>query len=674
MRIACTIAVLLALPLASLAAEEDPAEVPVQKVVLYSSGVGYFQHEGTVQGDASMKLSFKPDQLNDVLKSMVLQDLDGGTVTTVNYASRAPLTRALKSFAVNLAGNPDMGNLLRQLRGAPVTVTAPDRIAGKVLSVQQRQKKVVAGGATTLITETVLNLFADGQFKTIPVETIHNIKIDDPKLAKELAKALELIAGANNQQRKGLEINFTGKGKRRVRVGYVIEAPVWKVSYRLDMRDEGNPLLQGWAIAENTSDADWDKVELSLISGRPISFIMDLYTPLYVPRPVVRPELYASLRPQKYEENLLGQAKAAGDRRRGLQRAEEVALADSAAPREAQASQGKALKMDMSGARSVASAQEAGEMFQYTIKTPVTLERRRSAMLPIVNDAVKAEALSIYNAKVHAKHPLRGARLTNSTDLKLKAGPVTVYQEGAYAGDARLPNLAAGEENLLSYAMDLDVTVDSAQSSTSQITRVKVNKGVVYVTRLYSYSHTYTLKNNAGKDRTVLLEHPRRNGRTLISPEKPDEKTSSHYRFEVKIPAKDTGKLTVKEEQVTHQSIGLMDTNIDSLLWILRSGEIDRDVKEDVRKAIELRRKVRDIEDELKRLRKRLEEITSGQDRIRRNISSVGRDSSLGQRYIKKLADQEDEIEKIETKIKDARRRLNEAKSNLSEYLKDLSA
>ena len=65
-------------------------------------------------------------------------------------------------------------------------------------------------------------------------------------------------------------MHFAGEGKRKVQVGYVVEAPIWKTSYRLVLSDTEAPFLQGWALVENTTDEDWQGVRLSLISGRPI--------------------------------------------------------------------------------------------------------------------------------------------------------------------------------------------------------------------------------------------------------------------------------------------------------------------------------------------------------------------------------------------------------------------
>src|SRR5208283_3812985 len=109
-----------------------------------------------------------------------------------------------------------------------------------------------------------------------------------------------------------VSLAFSGEGKREVRVGYVVENPIWKTSYRLVLNEKGKPFLQGWAVVENTQDEDWNNVRMALVSGRPISFQMDLYEPLYVKRPIVEPELFASLRPPAYNGALTEAAAAPG--------------------------------------------------------------------------------------------------------------------------------------------------------------------------------------------------------------------------------------------------------------------------------------------------------------------------------------------------------------------------
>ena len=175
--------------------------------------------------------------------------------------------------------------------------------------METRKKQV---GENTFIDVDILNLLTDAGLRAVPMDTISTLKLTNEKLDAELRKALALLASAHATDKKSVELSFIGKGERRVQVGYIQEAPVWKTTYRLvlgDDKSDDKPLLQGWAIVENTSEEDWNNVNLSLVSGRPISFVMDLYQPLYVPRPEVQLDLFASLRPQTYGQDLEGKEK-----------------------------------------------------------------------------------------------------------------------------------------------------------------------------------------------------------------------------------------------------------------------------------------------------------------------------------------------------------------------------
>ena len=222
--VALTLLVTLAAPLAA----DQKADIPVSRVVLYSSGVAYFEHVGQVEGDATLALRFKTDQINDVLKSMVFADADGGTVSSVDYTSNDPVERALRSFGIDLSGRLGSPDLLKQLRGAQVVVTAPEEVIGSVLNVQARQ--VVRGDPPVTLTEHFLTLVTASGIRTLPMDSIERLELSDGVLKDELEKALALLVESRDTERKALDIHFTGNGKRRVRVGYLVEAPVWKTS------------------------------------------------------------------------------------------------------------------------------------------------------------------------------------------------------------------------------------------------------------------------------------------------------------------------------------------------------------------------------------------------------------------------------------------------------------
>ena len=277
----------LSSPVASQAPDQQgTATVPLKRVVLFSSGVGYFEHDGKVTGNAKVDLKFKVKDINDLLKSMVVQDFDGGHVSTVGYGSNDPLDKRLASFAMNLNGNPTLAQLLEQIRGEEVETDAPNKIVGKIVSIETRKTEI---GKDHFIDQTVMNVASDGGLRSVILESAGAIRLLNPKLDAELHKALGVLATAHETDKKTVSLDFRGEGQRNVRVGYIEETPIWKTSYRLVLSDEKKPFLQGWAIVENPSEEDWNDVRLSLVSGRPISFTMDLYQPTYIPRPAGPP-------------------------------------------------------------------------------------------------------------------------------------------------------------------------------------------------------------------------------------------------------------------------------------------------------------------------------------------------------------------------------------------------
>src|SRR5215212_895205 len=278
------------------------SKLPIKRVVIFSSGVGYFQHQGKVDGNASVDLKFRVNNINDLLKSMVLEDRGGGQISTVTYGSRDPITKTLQTFSIDLTKSPTLGQLLSQIRGEQIEIDAPNKVVGTIIGVEQRKEPA---GEKQVVEVDYLNLLTDEGLRRISLDSVGRIKLSNPQLDSELRQALKVLAAGHATDKKTVTMKFLGQGEREVRVGYIQEAPVWKTSYRLVLDEKEKPFLQGWAIVENTTDTDWKDVRLSLVSGRPISFVMDLYSPLYATRPTIVPELFASLRPQIYEQNLI---------------------------------------------------------------------------------------------------------------------------------------------------------------------------------------------------------------------------------------------------------------------------------------------------------------------------------------------------------------------------------
>ena len=681
-------AIVCLLPCGAWAAE--PA-LPLEKVVLFTSGVGFFQHTGKVDGDARVEMSFKSDHINDLLKSMVLEDLGGGTVSAVSYASRDPITKTLETFAVNLTDNPSMGTILGRLRGERIEVEAAAPASGTIVGVEKRT--VPAGENKTVEKEFVTILTKDG-LRTLPLDTVTRIKLLDERLQGELEKALAVLALGHDTERKSVTLDFAGKGARNVRVGYVQESPVWKTSYRVvlgDGKEKEKALLQGWAIVENTTEQDWTDVRMALVSGRPISFVMDLYQPLYVPRPVVRQELYASVGPQVYGQDMVNADReflAAAEKRENRKSAERKRAAGPgmegrAAPAMAAAPQmameaGEQLDAQMrfgaASIQSVAQGEALGEFFRYEIAKPVSIGRQRSAMLPIVGEEVEAEKVSIYDDRVMAKHPLAGLRLVNSTKLNLMQGPLTIYSGGAYAGDARIEDMAPGSERLLSYAVDLDVeVVPRMEPQPETLVSVKIVKGTLVATRKLTRRKTFEVKNSGAEAVKLLIEHPLEQPWKLVGPEKPAETTRDRYRFAVTAEPGKPAKLEVVEEQVVVQQVALTNLDDGAIHFYSSTQATSPAMKEALADVVKRKREIERIVQERAQREQEVAVVGQEQERIRQNMQQLDRAGDLYTRYVQKFAQQEDRVETLRKEIAQRQAQEQQARRELDERLVSLT-
>ncbi len=571
---------------------QDPARpagkangsLPIRQVVLFNSGVGYFQREGDVTGNAQVDLSFPTSDINDLLKSLTLEDSGGGHVNTVNYDSHDPVDKVLRSFAIDLNNNPPLSQILNQARGEKIEVTlkpekkdaAATRQTGTIIGMEVQKRPA---DKDQFMDVDFLNIVGETGMASIAMPQVQTVRFLNPVLDSELQRALRVVASSHDVQKKAVSLNFTGQGKRSVKVGYVVEHPIWKTSYRLVIEANGKLFVQGWAIVENTSDEDWKDVDMSLVSGRPISFKMNLYEPLYIPRPTVEPELFASLRPPVYE-SALEQTKTLAAKVRMMERdeAQKEARAydklDQLAkqleePRaqlkaEAESTNGArtrrpAAALDLKqGVASIASASAVGEYYQYVIDHKISLPRQKSALLPILSQNLEGEKVSIYNPATHAKFPLLGLRLKNSSGQPLNQGPITVYEDNSYSGDTRILDLNAGEERLLSYALDQGVEVKTDVKATpSPDMHFAIGTGNLTAMYRMRETRTYTIKNRVKKDRTLILEHAIRGGWTLVEPKKATETTRDLYRFQITVPAGKTVTFDVVEEQPRADGVAL---------------------------------------------------------------------------------------------------------------------
>ena len=284
------------------------AKLPVRRVVLYKNGVGYFEHLGHVRGSQDVHVDFTSAQLNDVLKSLTVLDLSGGRITGVDYNSEAPLARRLATLRLALGERPTTAEFLGALRGARLEVRSGNgpALTGKLLSVE-RKTRTGAGPGWTVETDEISVITDSGEVRSVDLNSSTSVRIIEKDLQSEVSKYMGLVASSRDQDVRRMTISTAGTGDRSLYVSYISEVPIWKTTYRivLPSKADKRPLLQGWAIVDNTVGEDWDGVELSLVAGAPHSFIQQLSEPFYGRRPVVPLPESVQLSPQTHAATLM---------------------------------------------------------------------------------------------------------------------------------------------------------------------------------------------------------------------------------------------------------------------------------------------------------------------------------------------------------------------------------
>lgn len=698
-------------------------DLPITRITLYRSGVASVQRRGMVDGDAKVQLRFNTDQINDILKSMVVLDLSKGQgqIDSIGYASREPLAKRLASFGIDLSDQPSMGTILARLRGAKVSITLDDgKVTGSILGGENRME--AQGDATQLVPVPYLNVLTQTGIRSLNLNKTRAIELLDPDLAAELNKALSALAEHRADRTKMVDVNLSGAGAREVVIAYVQEAPVWKASYRLvlpdgpvlapgattakaDMKAKESAVMQGWAIVENTTDEDWQNVRLSLVSGRPVSFTMDLYEPLYMPRPEVAvPTIPGVLSRaydggEKYKEQRLTGAPAAdgsggsgGSARLASRRANrgEASAPGSPAPASVGITPENSLGLSMSlldysegftsedmatyGARSQAAAKSAGEVFQYELERPITVERQRSAMLPILNSPLEARRVSIFSASEGGTNPMRGIEVINTSENQLMPGPISVFDGGSYAGDAQIGHVPAGDTRLLAYAVDLDVTTIQNQEQREAFQTAKIVKGVCELTFQYELTSTFEFTNkDKNKSRTIIVETPKYPGYELIEPKAASEVTPNSERFEIGIDADSKGTKKIVRRMVASRSFSITQMDSEMLVQYSRQGKVSKAVLDALSEVQRRSNEIVALERVIQENQQRVSEIEQDQARIRANMNSIDRASQLYSKYMAQLTTQEDQLVKVRTNTATTRETINKAREALDEFVNGLS-
>jgi hypothetical protein len=624
---------LLVLAQIALVVPAVAADLPIREVILYKHGVGYFERSGELRAGEMARLDFKASDMNDVLKSLTIVDRNGGVIGGVRYDAAEALDKRLQDFPFAIDRQASLAAFLDQMKGARLELRlGSDTLAGTIVSARTSKPD-----EKTPERETVVLLTDSGEIRTFDLGAASSVKLSDPKLQGLLRDYLTVLSGARSKDRRSVYIDAgittAGTATRQLSASYMTPSAVWKSSYRLIFGPQAEATLEGWAIVDNTSGEDWTNVKLSVVSGRPISFITQLYEPRYVQRPTV--ELAEN---QPVAPVVLQGAIAAG--RGGA--ANRAFAAAPAAAREALADS-VLLKTESGQASSIApttDTRDLGELFEYSFSIPVSVKQGESAMLPFLQQKIGARKLLIY-MESFGLHPMNAAEIANSTGKTLDGGPITVYDANAYAGEALVETLKAGDKRLITYGIDLGARVTTAfDSLKANIREIHFTRGVLTTRNAVEETKTYTIKNVDPRRKTVIIEHKQRPGYKLLDG-KPSETTADAYRFEVNVGGNATETFAVREERVYDQTISITSITPDVIATFLQNKALSEAGRRQLDQVAQKKREIAANDGQLRQAQADLNSLTQDEERQRRNIESlrnVAGQQDLVQQYARQLA------------------------------------
>jgi len=674
---------MFAIVLLVLSLPAGAAELVVKRVMLSAGGVAYVEREAEVEGDAELGLDVPLDQVDDVLKSVVVYDSAGG-VGSAHLPGREPVAQIFADlpFGAEALASPDA--LLNALQGAEVRIGGSHAITGKLMKVVGETVRL--NDQSTLLRHRVSVMTASG-LQQVMLEEADSIAFTDARLQAQVERALAAIAEHHAKDRRRIVLTARGTGKRVLRVGYVVAAPLWKSTYRLILGEAAAKAhLQGWAVLENMSGEDWEKVELTLFSGRPVSFRQALYQAYYVNRPEVPVEVAGRFLPRVDTGAISGRTGVEGTRADDAERAKKRAELNALQRQSVSAVDAAGVpqpaspapeETPLAAAIDTAQGEESMTQVAFRIPVPVTLKSGESAIVAIVDRDFPATRLALYQPATVADHPLAAVSLKNDSGNGLPSGVLTVYEKTpsgtAYLGDARLGALPAGEDRLLSYAVDEKTKIAREVEERTALAQIAAARGVLRLNHISRQTIRYRIAAPQGEARQLIIQEAKLPEWKLVDPpEGKTEQTAGAYRLPLELKAGESRSLALVLQRSDWEETAIAGIDADALAAMTAEGELDGKAKRALQQLARLRQGVADADGEQQRLKAQMQSINEDQGRIRENLRVLTHDSELAKRYIGKLDEQETTLETLRGQSATAADAQRSAKAALDDFIATL--
>jgi hypothetical protein len=338
-----------------------------------------------------------------------------------------------------------------------------------------------------------------------------------------------------------------------------------------------------------------------------------------------------------------------------------------------------AMSVEAARARSEAAAagQSIEDIYEYKLKEPITIRRNQSALVPIVQAPITVEKVSIWNDSTGLARPQRALWITNSTGVTLDGGSFTVLEEQTFAGEGIFDPIRGGEKRLVSYAVDLALNASSRNArEQTQITRIRVNHGVLSMERQQHEKKTYTFRNEDTAPRSVIVEHPVRAGYELRSEAKPTESTAAWMRFRVSVEPKQSATLVVDEARPIVSTAEVVNMDLKEVGIFVRDRVIDKDLEAAIGKIHAQKLVVAKLNEQKSDVESQVESIFDDQQRLRENMKALkgsAEEKALLHRYAQQLNEEENRLDTLKKDGERLEAERDKAQRELDRLIQDLT-
>ena len=576
------------------------------------------------------------------------------------------------------------------MRGAQVQLRHEDGvIAGRLVGLDSLPG--AEGGAQLSL------LDEGGTIRILPLGKLKALRILDKTLARGLVKGLDISLGQDAWRSVELTIYLDQEQENRERdlmVAYLVEMPTWKSSYRLVLDGDKSPLLQGWAILDNVSGADWQAINLTLTTGSPVSFLYDLYAPRFVQRPDltpygnlgIAPPVAASVmsaqkapmaksKPRKYYAKEEKKSAYRGRSRAALGGAV-YGDADETAISAEETEQLSANKL-FDSMQVQASTQKVGSMYRFELEQPMTVPNRSSTMIALINKRIPGKAIYSYNPDAGLaaarQHPFRAVSIKNASGAVLEPGPIAIVRDGHFVGEGLISRIEKGQDSYIAYALDTAVNVTrNSSSSRDTVGLVKIARGILQTRAYQVQTWTYAVKASKedGEALPLMVSLPNRSGWEMkLSGGKLESETADRRYFSIPVKPGESSKLVVEERYPVLNKVRIMDhAGQQAVMAYVSSREAKPELVRALAPLAERVRKLSDVNERIGLQERKRSDLQQRASEVRANLKLLrkSRNAKLKAEQQKRLMTVDRQLAKITDELVSLRDQAAQLKVELS--------